>query len=81
MTEWHVNDSELVMNQKNTGRYSNTTCSVLQNEHDRPDTFADKHRQNINWLFCNNQRGDEAPAFSNANKMALTSSAVSLRKN
>lgn len=43
MTEWQVNDSELVMNQKNTGRYSNTTCSILQNEHDRPDTFADKH--------------------------------------
>ena len=37
MTEWWFNDSKLVINQKNTVRYSNTTSSVSQNEHKRPD--------------------------------------------
>ena len=60
------------MNQKNTVRYSNTTCSISQNEHNRPGTDADKHRENINVLFCDNYRGDEALAVSNANNKGWT---------
>ena len=32
----------------------------------KPDTVSDKHKQNINLLFCDNYRGDEALAVSNA---------------
>ena len=33
----------------------------------KPDTVVDKHKQNINLLFCNNYRGEEALAVSNSN--------------
>lgn len=38
----------------------------------RPDTSADKQKQNMNWLFCNDYRGDEAPAVPNANNKGWT---------
>ena len=34
----------------------------------KADTVADKHKQNINLLFCDNYRADEAVAVWNANK-------------
>ena len=33
----------------------------------RPDAVADKHKQNINLLFCDDYSGEEALAVSNAN--------------
>ena len=38
----------------------------------RPNTVADKHRQNLNILFCNNYRGKEALAVSNADNKNWT---------
>ena len=60
------------MNQKNTTRYPNIICSISQNDRNRPDTVADKRKQNINLLFCDNYRVDEALAVSNANNMDWT---------
>ena len=37
MMEWWFNNSKLVINQKNTVIYSNTACSISQDEHNRPD--------------------------------------------
>ena len=66
MTEWQVNDSKLVMNQKNTGRYSNTTWFYITEwtQQTRPETVADKHKQNVSFAIY---RGDEALAVLNAN--------------
>ena len=38
----------------------------------RPNIVADKHRQNLNILFCNNYRGKEALAVSNADNKKWT---------
>ena len=38
----------------------------------RPNTVADKYRQNLNILFCNNYRGKEALAVSNADNKNWT---------
>ena len=38
----------------------------------RLDTVADKHKQNVNLRFCDNYRGDEVRAASNANDKGWT---------
>ena len=61
------------MNRKKYRRYSNTIWSISQNERNRPDqTELQTNKQNINLLFCNNYRGNEALAVSHANNKGWT---------
>ena len=41
-------------------------------KHTRPDAVADRHKQNVNLLFCDNYRSDKSLAVSNANNKGWT---------
>lgn len=57
----------IVMKQKKTARQANTTCSLLQSGSNRPDQTG-----KIIFLFCNDYRGNEALAVSNAKNKVWT---------
>ena len=59
MMEWRFNNSKLVINQSNTVKYY-MFCITKWTLQTRSDTVAEKHKQNINLLFCNNFRADKS---------------------
>ena len=69
MTEWWFNDSKLVMNQKKYHQIFKCYMFYIteRKQKTRPDAVAEKHKQNISLLFCDNYRGDKALAVWNFN--------------
>ena len=47
-------------------------CITEWTQQSKPDTVADNHKENINLLFYDNYRGDEALAMSNENNKGWT---------
>ena len=69
MTEWQINESKLVNEPKKERQICKYYMPYITEwtQQTRPDTVADKHKQNINLLFCNNHRDNKALVVSNTN--------------